>query len=525
MNFGGLGTRLGTLGAGLGTGGGVVPPAGGSSPTRYSFAATRLRWPLAQRTAHATNRFYCSKFRFASPDYDVIDPRFFLPGFYTDTNDEFAVANTITVEGISILVGATWTAAPGSWPQTIDPALVPGLLTAAIPVTIPANTYVEGRVVYNVPTAGASSIPAVTPNTGAGHSEAVLGGTSSLAAKLTDGTSVGNSGGHSDIYCPAFMVAKGGDGRPVFILVGDSIGFGSNEVSPIAFRSARGEFGFLARGLDDNTTTKRLAYGHFCIPGNRPSDWSNRSEWARKLDAVKMVFDQEGAWPFDEVISEHGTNSVPTGTYASAGGLREAMEQYFDLMQSEWGKPITQTELLPKPTSTDGFATLANQSNDSNNIYPTGQRWLLNADIGGADGLGDPASHFRARGDIIGSFAPWRASAYDLAGNRDKLAIRPFSTTLASAYSSGNSLVTTASPPVGEIIVVNAAWAATVNSVTGSGPYTVSITPHGSTSAAPLAAAVQAAAHDFAGLHPSSVAHQTLYMPAVVAWKQSRGWV
>lgn len=495
----------------------------GTSTSRYSFAATRLRFPIIQRAGHVTNTFYIGEFVFASPDYAVTDPRFAFPTFYSPfAGGETAVANNITIEGVSIEVGGTWyEAPPASFPVVMDPALVPGALLAAIPVTIPANTLVTGRVAYTF----TGNLPTVTPNTAIGLGEGNIGSTSSLAAKLMDGSAVGNSAGHSDVYAPCFMVAKGGDGRPSFIIVGDSIGYGQTS-SPAQLSSARGESGYIPRGLDDNATSLRLAYSNFCIPGQNPIQWKTRANWAKKLDLLKMVYDQHGAWPFDQVISQHGTNSS-TATYLGAGNLRESMETYFSLITTEWGKPITQVEILARPTSTDGYATLVNQSVSISADYPTGTLWLFNADMGGANGLGDPAAYFRAGGYIEDSIAPWRYGSYDLINERDKLAIRPFSTTVASAYTSGSTISLTAAPTLGEALAIGntSPFYCYVTAVTGSGPYTVSFVQTGSTKAISAGETARAVPHDSSGLHPSPLAEVAIYAAAIVDWKIARGWV
>lgn len=500
----------------------------GTSRQRYSFAATRLKFPTTSRAISGSNTFCCGQFVFGSPDYDIRNPRFFMPGFISPSSAaETNTPNTIQIEGLSVKIGTTWYTVPSrNLPFTIDPSTMPGVLLDPIDVVIPANTLVTARVAYNVPSSG--QLPCVGKNT-TGGLEASQGSTSTLSARLTDGTSLTNTNVHSDLYAPSYMVAQGGDGRPACILVGNSIGQGVNEISVISLWNARNEVGFLARGLDDNSTAKRLAYANLCIPGDRPTGtagWDTRSNWAGKLDAVKQVFTAYGCWPFDMVISEHGTNSIPTGTYAS--GLKPGMVNYFSLMKNEWGKPIVQMELLPKPTSTDGFATLVNQTPTAgNDDYPSGQRWQLNADIG-SDGIADPTKYFRVNGYIDDSFAPWLQTAYDLSSNRDKLAIRPYNSTLAASYSSGGSISLNAAPNVGETLIFvqsgSVKFDALVSAVSGSGPYTVTFTNLSTTSALNSGDVVQASYHDKAGLHPSTIAHRDYYAQEVIAWKKRRGF-
>lgn len=519
------------LGARSGGGGGGS--SGGTSATRYSFAATRFRFPTTSRAVSGSNTYLIQQFVFGSPAYDVQNPRFFMPGFVTLTtgvaNSEVANQNTIMIEGLSIKVGGVWYAVPATnLPMTIDPATMPGVLLDAIPVTIPANSVIEGRVAYNVPASGSlPTCPRAAVFGASGKSESSQGGTSSLAAKLTDNTALSNANAHADTYIPAYMVAQGGDGRPAMIVVGDSIGYGANESSGALSPqwSDRGAFGYIQRGLDDASASKRIAHATLCIPGTKPLDWQDRTKWAKKLDAIKAVHTATGDWPFDDVISQHGTNSIAAGTNFAT--LLAGMKAYYELMTAEWGKPITQVELLPLPVSSDGYATLENQTPSAPNAYPSGQRWQLNAAIG-TDGEPDPASALRAGGWITDSFAPWKLGSYDTGSNRDKLKVLPFNTTLAAAAAQGATSFSMIAPPaVGQYLSIGGQAAfGIVTAVSGSGPYNVTL---GITTPVPAGgiasgAPVQACMHDGAGTHPGVEGHRDIYAGAVVAWKQRRGW-
>lgn len=510
-------------------------PPGGTSASRYSFAGTRLRWPTTTRAISGANNYLIQQFVFGSPGYAVTDPRFWAPSFYNKTDgsavSEVANPNIITIEGLSISVdgGSNWVVVPATnLPLTIDPALAPGALLDAIPVTIPPNTMVIGRIAYTVPTAGSlPCTPRATVFGGSGLAESSEGSTTTRTAKLTSGAALSNTNSHSDSYQPSFVIAKGGDGRPAMIVVGDSIGFGANESAIPALWSNRGAFGYIGRGLDDATATKRIANANFCVPGSKPLDWQTRANWAKKLDALVAVHAATGDWPFDEVISQHGTNSIAGAT--SYATLLAGMQAYYTLMRTEWGKPIIQAELLAKATTTDGFATLGNQVNQSQDAYPAGQRWLLNAAIG-TDGVADPAAALRASGHIDGSFAAWPYGSYDSGANRGKLKLKTFTTTLAaSAAQNAVSFSMTAAPTVGDYLnIVTAAGFADghVTAVTGSGPYavTMNMTSVVGVGGAPSGAVVHAQAHALDGTHPGLIAHRDDYPQAVTAWKTARGW-
>lgn len=511
-----------------------------TTPTRYSFAATRFRHPVVARAANGANLSLIGQFIFGSPAYATTNPRFFLPSFYQATGGvaEAQVANTITIEGVSILVGGTWYQAPtGQFPITIPATDSPGVLLPAIAgVTIPANTVITGRVAYSVPSGG--SVPA-TPRSAA-LGEAIQGGTATLAAKLTDGSTLSGLNGHSDAYQPLYMIAQGGDGRPAFAGFGDSIGYGANETNALNATSvawtARGAAGYLDRGMDDASTSMRLAIANFCVPGSRPLDITARDSTRSKLklDAIKAAFTATGDWPFDFIVSQHGTNSVSGGTPSAT--LIAGMQTYLAAIKSDSGKPVTQVELLAKAGTTDGYATLANMTVTGQDSYNNGvlganyPRWSLNAAIG-VNGVSDPGTTLRQSGHIEDSFAPWLFGSYDTGNNRDRPKLRAFNTTLAASAAQGAiSFSMTDAPTLYDYL--NIAYTGGyadgfVMNVTGSGPYTVTMamTSQVGASGAPSGAVVRAQQHALDGTHPGSLAHKDDYAQAVVGWKQRRGWL
>lgn len=504
---------------------------GGTSADRYSFMGTSMRWPVSSNSS-ATNTYFATEFRFGTPDYPTTDPRVFCSSFWSPSSPgEVSIAGgtTITIMGWSIETSSgVWVAcdgASGGGVATVTNANA-GVWLPRVPVTLTANTMHRARIAFQV--SGTSlTIPTglVAPQTGTpAGMERVQGSTSTLYAKLTDNTSLSNTGGLA--YEPAAIIAKGGDGRPSILVVGDSIGYGSPS-SPSSAWSSRNEFGYVALGLDDIAQSKRLAYSNMSIPGQRPTGtdgWDTASNWALKRAALQMVYDLQGAWPFDEVLSQHIRNSVPSST-----DLRIGMAAYYDLLNSSYGKPITQIESLSSTSSTDGYTTTTNQSPTTGFAYGAsnlGYAWPFNADVGGPNGLGDPTAYYRANGYIMGSIAPWRYVALDLADDRDIYPVQAFNTTLAADYVSGSSLSLTASPPLGAAINVNrdsGTWSTPVivTSISGTGPYTVGVSS-ALGSAAAAGKAVRAVWGD--NVHPSVPTHVILSQ-SIIDWKISRGWV
>jgi len=504
----------------------------GTSPNLYSFAGTGYRWPVVGQAA--TETFFASEWYHHTPDYETTDIRFNCPAFWSPTaGGEVAIATgeSITIQGVSIEVSpGVWVACDGAAETgvaTVDENNLNALLPR-VQATLAANTAYRCRIAGFFSSAGLV-VPRNTlaPGGGApGGQSRREGAATTLFDRLSaTGSNLANNSG-AVYYVPSFPVAKGGDGRPAELVVGDSIGHGGNDTQAEAAWTARNAVGYVERGLDDNGEGLRIASHIMCIPGQRPVGafgWDNPANWSGKIAALQGVFNANGDWPFDEILNQHITNSIPY-----SGTLRTDMDTYFDLLASTFGKPVYQIEGLPATSSSDGFATVANQTPTSGYAAAgatQGHLWAFNADVGGADGLGDAAAYYRASGKIAGSIAPWRLTSADTTTGRDKWAVRPFATTLASAYASGNDIILTAAPDIGAAINMNQNTGGfgtlrTVTAVSGTGPFTVTLSGAPGT-AANAGNAVQEAWGD--GIHPSGTVHAVLAQ-SIIDYKVTRGW-
>jgi hypothetical protein len=510
--------------------------------------ATRLHFPFHSSTGSlgtftTAGRFQCHETVFYTPDYEITDLRLFFPAFYTLTTGtaptETAGPNNKVIEGVSVLINDTlpWRslAFSGSAGVTVAPATnsVGHWTDALTGVPISANSKLRVRIAFNG-TVNDKSWQGMTRRTSLG--EGSQGSSSSLAAKLTDNSSLNGSNVlNSSIYGPAMAVGRGRpSGKAVYVIVGDSIGAGAN--TPESQTDARGNRGYIQRGVDA-TTGGRCAYLDLTCPGIRPSEWQNRSGWSRRLDALALLPNI----PFTHVLSQLGTNGV--GNAAFMTDLLPKMQAYWNLLKTEWNKPITQLELLPRPTSTDGYATTSNQRTqtdaaaDKSSKYYTGnvaaivaaqphaQRWAFNCYVGGLNGTSSPANDARAAGYITDSIAPWKYVSADTGANRDLWALRPFTTTVVSHTGGSSTIVFNAAPAVGEYISLldgaAARLARIVLSVTGTGPYTVTL-DQSITSAVPANNIVTAMMSDNSGLHPGTIPHSdpNLLPKALTDWKQ-----
>lgn len=504
-----------------------------TSPYRYSVAGTAFRVPTIGASS-ATNRFMLVEFWFGTPDYTIYDPRFFMPSFWSPTSPgevTIAAGESIVIQGASIeATSGVWTQCDGAAEAgvaTITDA-GPGAWLPRVAVTLNANTMYRARVAFVV-----SNLNVLIPRDGFSASTVATGGqnrqegstTTRFARLATTGANVSNSGGIN--YNPMMMIAKGGDGRPAVVVFGDSIGYGGED--PHSVRTSRNVSGYVERGLDSNIGAKRLAYAILACPGQRPvgtNGWDVEANWSRKIAALKAVETEYGVLPFDLVLSQHITNGV---AYTGDGNdLKIGMGRYFDLIATKFGKPITQIEGIPHTTSTDAWQTVANQTEANGKSAAStnlGHMWTFNADVGGVGGLGSPAAHYRAARKITDSIAPWRLMSADLTTNRGKLAVRPFGTTLAAAYVSGSVITTIAAPAPGSFVSMmqdsgTSGTARAVITVTGTGPYTVTVNGSLGT-AASVGNVVKEVGGD--GLHPSTPVYIELSQ-AIIDWKRKRGF-
>jgi hypothetical protein len=303
--------------------------------------------------------------------------------------------------------------------------------------------------------------------------------------------------------------------------MGDSILYGTAGSLTMNNYTARGEFGYIPVGLDDNAATQRIAYANLGVPGQGPVTWggSKATYWAKKAAATQAIYDAYGYWPFDYVINQHGENSVPnlmTGTNPSTG-----LAAYYNDMAAQWpGVPVVQVELLQRVTSSDLYATTANQTPTADNTYSTGDRWKFNTAAAAGGSL-------RTGGYISESIQPWLISGADTGNDRDLWIVSGnVGTTLSSDYTTGtNTVVSVATIPLGAAIkIAGTSGYYNVSVVTGAGPYTLTVQRVSSSGSALAGAAVQEVPTGD-DVHPSSRWHRSVISAAITDWKTTKGWV
>lgn len=494
-------------------GSGYGQTGGGAADLNYYAADTRFAFQnlVAQAIPTAGQEFWIHEMQSASPPYDATSPRFHYAGFTGSGSSgaEVDLPNDYDVDGVSVSVnGGAWQTVHGAVHVTSGV----GVLSPGNAVVIQANSICRFRFAFHC--AVGAKLPVgnilLSVNEFPGPPEiarsAGVSWTSQLLSATLSGS--GNQAVGGSWWSPAYMVAKGRDGRPVIGLCGDSVAQGVEDAS---FRSSRMAYGFLKKGLDDNLSSKRMAVFDLALGGTHTLEFSSRSFWSRKLDAIKLI----GNVPFTHVISELGAAGAANTTYAV---MRPQQKTYIQLLASEWGKPIYANEWLPHTTaSTDGVTTLANQNQATQERYPNGSIWLMNADFeaNGLDGM------------FAGYIRAWEHCVADTGANHDKIKLNSFTTTLAANFVSGRTITLTDAPPIGvQLIMFNAGsptvprMGSSVLTVTGTGPYTVFM--DGAFSGNPPGAIgdVIKASLSKDGVHMSNFM-QNLILPTIIAWKNA----
>lgn len=518
----------------------------------YRFAGVNIGTSNSNTgNINSTLPYFIHQTIFATSNADVQDPAFFFAGYYSTQNggpngeSDVVCPNNVLLLGFAINWNGTWHRANIPVAGVNIASGFSGVWEFMNGITIPKNTDVTEQVVAYVPNGGQMCGRGYSSTDDTKVAAATLGTASSgLLNMFADngGTLSGVQNGLSNVIYPAMMVGRVNTTSPIFLIMGDSIGGGSNDN---AGKTARHIRGFINLGLDDNITTKRLAFSNLSVAGTSPLQMTTISNWQGRYNMLQQIKSfNEGRWPFTRILSEHGTNSL-------GASLKDTvMPNYFLMLRSVFaGIPITQTELLSRPTSSsDGWQTLGSitiQPYDSYSGRSTanggdntgaGGRWDTNIAIGGSNGLGAITnnSEYYQLGYIDDSFAPWRYDSYDTGANRDKFALISFSSTLAADYTAGTATasVTGSCPPdVGHTMILFGATTPsdsndksdnTVTGVSGGSPCTVSVNWSQNGTAG---WAVTLSMRDRTGLHPSTYDHRNLIINAVLDWKIAKGWI
>lgn len=167
------------------------------------------------------------------------------------------------------------------------------------------------------------------------------------ALRLIEGGSVGNKGSYPYNYAfgPVCQVADNWDGRPVVLIVGDSIAAGNDNSLGASWLSdaLRSPIGGV------------MGYYNLAIHGTRPSNQTGSSQFGVKAAIVdSLVKMNNGALPMTVILSEMGVNDAGSGDPLI---LKNKMQAWFDYLHQKWpSAKLIQTTFTPRGTGEIGSA-------------------------------------------------------------------------------------------------------------------------------------------------------------------------
>ena len=329
---------IGMLGQGGGIGG--VP----LSSLYLGQVATKARIPSASST---TNKQFNSRSHHIARD-NITSLKVVLPNWWWDrgaTLLEKNLGGTITYTCAIEYPSGTFTQVKFSGSASVVAANNSSVLSDFVNVTIPSGSAFWVRVFATSATGivfGAGTVTPSAPQCDSGNGEAMNYAASGLTDLTMGGTITPTTTGNGAPYfSPSAIVAM--TRQPSVFLKGDSRVWGLGD----AFDSS-GDLGELARSIG-------AVYGYINAGCSGDTIALYLTSKANRLSLVQYC---------SHVLDETGINDLRAagGNRTSAAVLTDLQTAYADYT----GKRILRTTIPPASTSSDNFATLANQVLDTN---------------------------------------------------------------------------------------------------------------------------------------------------------------
>lgn len=144
---------------------------------------------------------------------------------------------------------------------------------------------------------------------------------------------------------------------PTFVLIGDSIGYGIVSAGGSTSHDtldANGNGGYLERAINQTAP-----YSNFCTPADRLSNWLNQTGATIRMRLLQML-------NASHVVDQMGINDLYAGG-TSYTTFKAQKIKFWQMLMGLGVKEIWATTITPNTTSTDGWATTANQTVTSAN--------------------------------------------------------------------------------------------------------------------------------------------------------------
>lgn len=333
---GGGGGGFGRMGGGFGRMG--VRGGGGSSAPAFTVALAANRAQVSTAVGSIAANTTSIREHYSHPDGAITSLKFVDVGWYYDSNGTPVNADSRSIKRYVEYPQGTFTQI--TWSNATSVTVGAGALVSSdmVGVIIPVGTKFWERTVNLTSTV--TNFPLIELPA------------SSVTIGVDDGndlTDKGNSGtitvssGVTTFGAAAVMGTVGVANARSFVIVGDSLAFGFGDGGIGAKHSS----GFLARALD----VHGYPYAKITRSGMRAT------QFLASLAAPTAFINALG---FTDMIQSLGINDLKTGSRSQAQLLADHQTIY-GLFS---GKRIYQTTLTPVSTSTDGWATTANQTPD-----------------------------------------------------------------------------------------------------------------------------------------------------------------
>jgi hypothetical protein len=445
-------------------------PRTGVDQDRYLFWASGARMPSGTLvTAAVGTSFVMTKLVFGSPQYGINALRLHFSGFASteggnSPQETVLPGNATAIGGVWVAVGggAAVPCAFGGAAGTAIASGATGTWTDPLAVSVPADSRVTVYTLYST-AVGEKQIPVHQIMRQRG--ERVWGADNAAALVALIGTDTASTAALDTVSFPAYygpdvMVAKGWDGRPVPLVVCDSIGERQTD-HPLAADDRR-NMGWLRRWLDRDGGTGRIPHFVIGLPG-ASSTRELAASATKRWDIIDEVVTMNGGKrPFTCVLNQMGRNDY-SAAYATTRAAWKALNDR--ILARHPGTPVIAVGQVVHPSSSDGFRTLANQGYQTGGEWPGGVRYQLEAD---KEALMD--------GTLAGYIEVVRAVGLDT--TLGKWPEPFFVTTLAQPIAAGDTTIyLTDAPMPGDILHFDRSGATvagtttTVISVTGTAPY------------------------------------------------------
>jgi len=348
------------------------------------------------------------------------------------------------------------------------------------------------------------------------------------------GTAIFGRGGYGGV----FQLLVPWTGQASVVLFADSLGQQDDDRDWYTSAAEHGMVGYIPRGLD-SSTNGAVGVGNFTNHGSVTLDFMETTTgyfYVRQaiIDYARNVLNRGRMWPFTAIWSELGRNDLAGAALGLAGSptdtavfaaMQARMTSWWAWLQARYpGVPIVQNTITVKSNSSDGWTTIAGQTNrEIGNSLDLVNAWLATKP-GPVSLVVDGASVVRASDD--GSGIPkWKVPAMAAAGGGT---VTTAVTTSTSASATGITFTAAAAPVVGNYLVIDAGTsnAETISIVrltdNGSGSYTAygKAAANGAnqnfTKAHAIGAAVSSS-YSVDGLHMSDAMHRAMAEPVIAA--------